>query len=162
MGTQLNDLLSWMTSRLQGEQEFKNLLNEIVDKSQQHINMLVERKKAEEIERARKKAEQEEIKRVKDLEKARLAEEEKAKQQAQAEEEAKKNAKVGKGPVVTKEKVVHKSKRKNVIKMTAQAMKDADLLKLKKGAKSKKPADEEAKNKGGEESRATAVAEEKN
>ncbi len=57
MGTQLNDLLSWMTSRLQGEQEFKNLLNEIVDKSQQHINVLVERKKAEEIERARKKAE---------------------------------------------------------------------------------------------------------
>jgi hypothetical protein len=46
-----------------------------VDKSQQHINSLVERKKAEEIEKARKKAEQEEIKRVKDLEKARIAEE---------------------------------------------------------------------------------------
>jgi hypothetical protein len=80
---------------------------------------LVERKKAEEIEKARKKAEQEEIKRVKDLEKARIAEEENAKLQAQAAEEAKKNAKIVKAPVVTKEKVVHKSKRKNVIKMTS-------------------------------------------
>jgi len=53
-----------------------------------------------------------------------------------------------KAPVVTKEKVVHKSKRKNVIKMSSQAIKDADLLKLKKGAKSKKAADEEAKKKG--------------
>jgi hypothetical protein len=56
---------------------------------------------------------------VKDLEKARIAEEENAKLQAQAAEEAKKNAKMVKAPVVTKEKVVHKSKRKNVIKMTS-------------------------------------------
>lgn len=163
MGSQLNDLLAWMISRLQGEQEFKNLLLEIVDKSQQHINSLVERKKAEEIEKARKKAEQEEIKRVKDLEKARIAEEENAKLQAQAAEEAKKNAKMVKAPVVTKEKVVHKSKRKNVIKITSQAIKDADLLKLKKGAKSKKAADEEAKKKvpDGAEIKAAVNTEEK-
>jgi hypothetical protein len=41
---------------------------------------------------------------------------------------------------------VHKSKRKNVIKMSAATMKEADLLKLKKG-KAKKPTDEEAKKK---------------
>jgi hypothetical protein len=67
------------------------------------------------------------------------------KREKEAEEEAKKNAKQVKAAVVTKEKVIHKAKRKNVIKMTGMALKDADLLKLKKGSKAKKAADVEAK-----------------
>ena len=58
-------------------------------------------------------------------------------------ESATKKATAAASAVVSKDKVVNKAKRKNVVKMGAGKIKEADLLKMKKEAAEKKKAKKE-------------------
>ena len=57
MGAQLNDVLTWMLSRLKGEQEYQDLLRTLLEISKDHIQILVEKKQKDAAEKARKLAE---------------------------------------------------------------------------------------------------------
>lgn len=115
MGVQVNDVLSWMQSRLQGEIEFQIMLTDILEESQAQVNKAVER-----------------------IEARRREEETKAKEEEKQAAEVAKPAEVKKqATVVSSEKAVKKSKRKNV-KKTAPVPKAADLVKMKKEMDKKK------------------------
>ena len=126
-----------MQSRLQGEQDYQTMLKDIVDQSQSQISVLVEKKRLEQEEARAKREAAEEAARLKNLEKSRLEEEEKKKLEAErAKTEA--AAKKATEAVISKEGAVKKAKRKNVVKMGAGKMKDAELLKMKKEMEKKK------------------------
>lgn len=118
------------------------MLRDIVDQSQSQISVIVEKKRIEAQEAKVKREAAEEAARLKNLEKSRLDEEDRLKKVAEKvkAESATKKATAAAFAVVSKDKVVNKSKRKNVVKMGAGKIKEADLLKMKKEAADKKKA----------------------
>eukprot|EP00347_Sterkiella_histriomuscorum_P020695 403336831 len=124
IGTQLNDIISWMQSRLQGEQDFQNMLRDIVEQSQAYICKVITKKREEEEERLQ----QLEALRLKN-EEEKLQKEQEDKLKMLEEEKKEKTVDQKKGPVVSKSKPVKHAKRKNVVKMAAQKV---DLSKINK------------------------------
>ncbi len=51
IGSQLNDVISWMQSRLKGEQEFQFMINDIVEICQTEITEVAEAKRKQEEEK---------------------------------------------------------------------------------------------------------------
>jgi hypothetical protein len=69
IGQQLNEVLAWMQSRLQGEQDYQTMLRDVVEQSQTHINLVVEKKRADDLAAKLKREAAEEEARIKNLEK---------------------------------------------------------------------------------------------
>ncbi|CDW79829.1 hect domain and rcc1-like domain-containing protein [Stylonychia lemnae] len=139
IGSQVNDILSWMQSRLQGEQDFQSMVKDTIEQSQNYITKVIAKKKEEEEERQKQLA----IKQLQDAELKEKLDKEKKAQEGQKEEvkdDQSKNSK--KGPVVSKSKPVKHAKRKTVVKMAATQV---DIKKIQKDKDKKKQKDEQLK-----------------